>query len=241
MKRLLLAAAFALLSACATHYTTPAAGVSLAAIAETESDIRDAFSRQPAIAFPARLAIARVAQSGYSSMTNSGYGAGAFSILTVRDVESDESFQKIAEMDQLAGVAPLSRLFIPRDLRTTKQLREAAAQLRADAILIYTIDTGFRTESTQIGPLQTIALGMFDTENSIVTSTCSFAIVDVRTGFIYGTGETTATETKRSNLWGTRDAVDKARQRAETKAFEDGVAEVGKLWSSIVKEHSGRT
>jgi hypothetical protein len=30
------------------------------------------------------------------------------------------------------------------------------------------------------------------TENAIVTSTCSFVIVDVRTGFIYGTGETTA-------------------------------------------------
>jgi hypothetical protein len=242
MKRLILAAAcLAFLSACATTYTTPAAGVSLAAISETDSDIRDAFAREPAMALPARLAIARVAQAGYRSMTNSGYGGGAFSVLTVRDVESDAAFRKIAQMDDLAGVAPLSRLFIPATLQSTKQLRQSAAQLRADAILIYTIDTGFRTESTQIGPLQTIALGMFDTENSIVTSTCSFAIIDVRTGFIYGTGETTATEQKRSNLWGTRDAVDKARQRAETKAFEDGVTEVGKLWTSIVKEHSGRT
>ena len=36
MKRLIIAACAALLSACATHYTTPAAGVSLAAIAETD-------------------------------------------------------------------------------------------------------------------------------------------------------------------------------------------------------------
>jgi hypothetical protein len=127
------------------------------------------------------------------------------------------------------------------NLTSTRELREAAAQLRADAVLVYTLDTSFRTESAQIGPLQTIALGMFDTEKSIVTSTCSFAIVDVRTGFIYGTGETTASEARQSNLWGTRDAVDKARQRAETKAFEDGVSEVGKLWMSILREHANRT
>ena len=79
---------------------------------------------------------------------------------------------------------------------------------------------------------------MFSTENAIVTSTLSFAVIDVRTGFIYGTGETTASEEQRSNIWATADAADKARQRAETKAFEDGIAEVQKLWTDIVIEHA---
>lgn len=239
MKRILLAVAcFAMLGACATHYTTPAAGVSLAAISEKDGDIADAFKREPAITFPARLAVARVASSGYRSMTNEGYGAGAFSVVTVRDIEGDDSVQKLSSMPKIAGVAPLTRIMLPTNLQSTRDLREAAAQLRADAILIYTLDTSFRTESTQIGPLQTIALGMFSTENAIVTSTCSFVIVDVRTGFIYGTGETTAKEEQRSNMWGTEDAADKARQAAETKAFEDGIAEVSKLWTSIVREHA---
>jgi hypothetical protein len=239
MKRFILAiASLAVLGACATHYTTPAAGVSLAAISEKDEDIAEAFKPEPAITFPARLAIARVAAPGYQTLTNQGYGYGTFSVVTVRDIEGEDSFQQIATLPKIAGVAPLTRIMLPTRLQTTRDLRQSAAQLRADVILIYTLDTSFRTESTQIGPLQTIALGMFDTENAIVTSTCSFAIVDVRTGFIYGTGETTATETKRSNMWATQDAADKARKTAETKAFADGVTEVSKLWTSIVLEHA---
>lgn len=240
MKRIILAiACLTLLGACASHYVTPAGGVSLAAISEKDSDIADAFKREAAAVFPARLAVARVASSGYRSMTNQGYGGGAFSVVTVRDIESDDAVQQLQSMPNIAGVSPLTRIMLPSNLQSTRDLRETAAQLRADALLIYTLDTSFRTESTQIGPLQTIALGMFATENAVVTSTCSFVIVDVRTGFIYGTGETTATEEQRSNVWGTADAADKARQAAETKAFADGIKEVGKLWTSIVREHAG--
>lgn len=239
MKRFILAAAcLALLGACATRYVTPAAGVSLAAISEKDEDIAEAFKREPAIVFPARLAIARVAAPGYHTLTAAGYGSGAFSVVTVRDIESEDAVRQIASLPKVAGVAPLTRIMLPTNLQTTRALRQSAAQLRADAILIYTLDTSFRTKSTQIGPLQTIALGMFDTENAIVTSTCSFVIVDVRTGFIYGTGETTAREAKRSNMWATQDAADKARQTAETKAFDDAIAEVAKLWTSIVLEHA---
>jgi len=239
MKALIAAiASLTLLGGCATYYTTPAGGVSLAAISEKDESIADAFKREPAIVFPARLAVARVAASGYRSMTNQGYGGGAFSVVTVRDIESSDAVQTLAAMPNIAGVAPLTRIMLPTNLQSAKDLREAAAQLRADAILIYTLDTSFRTESTQIGPLQTIALGMFSTENSIVTSTCSFVVIDVRTGFIYGTAETTATEEQRSNLWGTTDAADKARQAAETRAFEEGIAEVEKLWGAIAQEHA---
>jgi acyl-CoA synthetase (AMP-forming)/AMP-acid ligase II len=242
MKQFIIAiAGLALLGACATHYTTPAGGVSLTAISDKDEDIADAFSREPAMEFPARLAIARVAAAGYRSMTNTGYGTGAFSVVTTRDIEGEDAVERLAKMPKVAAVAPMARIILPTQLQSTRDLRQSAAQLKADAILIYTLDTSFRTESTQIGPLQTIALGMFNTENAIVTSTCSFAIIDVRTGFIYGVGETTASEEKRSNMWGTRDATDKARMAAETKAFDDAVVEVGKLWLDIVLEHATRS
>jgi hypothetical protein len=238
MKRHIIAiACLAILGGCAT-YTTPAAGVSIAAISEKDADISEAFTREPAITFPARLAVARVAQPGYRSMTNAGYGGGAFSVVTTRDIESEDALRKLSAMPKVAAVAPMARIILPASLQSTRDLREAAAQLKADAMLVYTLDTAFRVESDQIGPLQTIALGMFSTENAIVTSTCSFAIIDVRTGFVYGVGETTASEEKRSNLWGSRDAADKARQTAETKAFDQAVSEIGKLWIDIVLEHA---
>jgi hypothetical protein len=46
--------------------------------------------------FPARLAVARVAASGYQSMTNAGYGGGRFSVITVRDIENEDSFRKLS-------------------------------------------------------------------------------------------------------------------------------------------------
>lgn len=238
MKKLLVIACMALLSACST-YTTPGAGVSLGAISEKDGDIAEAFQREPAVVFPARLAIVRVASSGYSSGSNGSYGAGAFGIVTARDIESEASVARLGAMPQVAAVAPVSRLLVPSQLQTVRDLRSAAAQLKADALLIYTIDTRFRTDSTQLGPLQTIALGFLPSEKAIVNATCAFMIVDVRTGFVYGTGETTATEDQRSDIWGSQSAIESARLRAEQRAYEDSLGEVETLWTSIVAQHGG--
>ncbi len=236
MKRFVLAACLLMLGACST-YTTPGAGVSLAAISDV--DIAEAMSRQPAITFPARLAVARVAAVGYRSGSNDSIGSGAYAIVTTRDIETDASFNRLGAMPRIAAIAPVSRLLVPANLGSTHDLRTAAAQLRADVILIYTIDTRFRTESAQLGPLQTIALGFLPSEKAVVNATCAFMIIDVRTGFVYGTGETTATEDQRSNIWGSSSAIETARLKAEQRAYEDSLAEVEKLWASIVAEHGG--
>ncbi|NJC40305.1 hypothetical protein GGQ87_000563 [Brevundimonas alba] len=238
MKKLVLLACVALLCGCST-YTTPGAGVSLAAISENDGDIAAAFQREPAITFPARLAVARVAAPGYRSGSNNSVGTGAFGIVTTRDIETDESFARLGAMPQVLAVAPVSRLLVPANLGTTRDLRAAAAQLRADALLVYTIDTRFRTESADVGPLQTIALGFLPTRKAVVNATCAFMVIDVRTGFVYGTGETTATEDQRSNLWGSEQAIEAARLRAERRAFEDGLGEVARLWTSILQQHAG--
>src|SRR5262245_56881609 len=148
MKRIIAAVCLALLSACAT-YTTPAAGVSLAAIAEKDSDIADAFSREPAMPFPARLAIARLAPSGHAPRTHVGSGSSGFSVLAVRDIETDSAIERIANLPEIAGVATLSRLLLPTILQSIRGLRQSAAQLKADALLVYSIDTGVRRESDQ--------------------------------------------------------------------------------------------
>lgn len=236
MKRVLLVACLLLLGACST-YTTPGAGVSLSAISDV--DIAEAMSRQPALTFPARLAVARVAAVGYRSASNESMGSGAYAIVTTRDIETDASFERLGRMPRIAAIAPVSRLLVPANLSSTRDLRTAAAQLRADAIIIYTIDTRFRTESAQLGPLQTIALGFLPSEKAVVNATCAFMIIDVRTGFVYGTGETTATEDQRSNIWGNASAIETARLKAEQRAYEDSLAEVEKLWASIVAEHGG--
>lgn len=235
MRSLVLAVCCAAVLAGCSTYRTPGAGVALGSI--TETDIAEAFTREPSVQFPARMAIARVAGANYWSRSNSVYGGGAFSVVTTRDIETDESVERLGRMPRIAAVAPVSRLLVPTALESTRDLRTAAAQLRADVLLIYTIDTRFRTETTELGPLQTIALGFLPSKKAVVRATCAFMIVDVRTGFVYGTGETTATEDQRSNVWGTENAIEEARLKAERRAFEDGLDEVETLWRGVIAQH----
>lgn len=237
MKRGLLAIGLALLMSACASYTTPGAGVALGAIAEADTDIADAFQRRASAVFPARIAVVRVAAPGYYSGTNQSMGSGRFSVVTARDIETEDSFARLGRMPRVAGVAPISRLLLPAQLTSIRDLRTSAAQLQTDVLLVYTIDTQFRTENTSLGPLQTISLGFLPTKKAIVSATCAFMLVDVRTGFIYGAGERTATQDQRSNLWDSRDAIEAARIRAERQAFEDGLGEIETLWTSVLAQH----
>jgi len=104
MKRFVLAACLLMLGACST-YTTPGAGVSLAAISDV--DIAEAMSRQPAITFPARLAVARVAAVGYRSGSNDSIGSGAYAIVTTRDIETDPRLQRPGPYPRIAPIPPV--------------------------------------------------------------------------------------------------------------------------------------
>lgn len=238
MRGLLLAGSVLLLafvSGCA-HYQTPGAGVSIPAL--TDGDIADVMARKPAAQFPARIVIARVQASGYVSRTGYSYGTGQFSVLTTRDIETDDDFAMLAALPGVAAVGPLNRILLPLDLRSTRQLRQAAAQLRGDIVLLYTIDTQFHTQSQLIAPLQLVSLGLFASEKSRIVTTCAAALIDVRTGFVYGVAEGTATDTRRSSVWSTEDAIDKARLKTERAAFSAALQEVAKVWSSINAEHA---
>jgi hypothetical protein len=225
------------LGGCASQqYVTPGEAVSLPDI--TETDIGEVLTREPAAPFPARLIVARVQAPGYVSYSNRGYGHGNYTVLTARDMETDEDFRRISAMPGVAAVGPLSRVLLPRELNTTRDLRTSAAQLRADVILLYTIDTSFRTDTTRIGPLQAVSMGFFPNKKARVSSTCAAAFLDVRTGFVYGIAEATATEQQRSGYWNTQDAIEKARVNAERGAFAGALTEIEKAWGAIVAEYS---
>lgn len=232
---LLIFVAGAGLAGCA-HYVTPGGAVSLPEI--TEGDIGQALAREPAAPFPARLIVARLQAPGYASYSNRGYGHGSYTVLTARDIETDEDVRRIGAMPGVAAVGQLSRVLLPPELNTTRDLRTAAAQLRADVILLYTIDTSFRTDTLRIGPLQTVSLGFFPNKNAHVSTTCAAVFIDVRTGYVYGVAEATATEEQRSGFWNTQDAIDAARVTAERKAFAGALTEIEKAWDAIVAQYS---
>jgi hypothetical protein len=121
---------------------------------------------------------------------------------------------------------------------SSRELRTAAAQLRGDVLLAYTLDTVFRTDTLRIGPLQAVSLGFFPNKKANVTATCAAVFIDVRTGHVYGVAEASATEEQRSNIWNTQSAIEEARVAAEREAFAGALAEVEKVWSTILAQHA---
>jgi hypothetical protein len=229
-----------LASGCAAKYTTPGAGMSVGDLSQAEPDIADLMKAEPAARFPARIAVVRLQAAGYSSRTSSCYGEGRYCVVTTRDIEPEDSYAQLAKLPQVAGFGPLNRLILPSRFSSTRELRQSAARLRADMLLVYSIDTAFRIDSTDVGPLGLITLGFLPTKNARVTATASAVMFDVRTGFIYGLAEATAVEEQRGTYWSSEAAVDSARQAAESQAFQKLVGEIRGFWDDVLKTHSAK-
>jgi hypothetical protein len=238
MQRVLLIAGLAALlsSGCAT-YTTPGAGVSLQDLAGADTDIAELMKVEPAAVFPARITVARVQASGYHSRSNTCYGTGRYCVVTTRDVEPESSFDRLSKLPLVSGVALVNRMLLSTKLTSAKDLRQAAATLKTDMLLIYSLDTNFNIENTDVGPLALISLGFLPTKKARVTATASAALFDVRTGFVYGLAEASATEEQRGTFWSSSEAVDSARRRAEADAYQKLVGEIEKFWADILRTH----
>jgi hypothetical protein len=198
----------------------------------TDSGI-DQRHRRPTATFPVGIALARVQEPGYRSATTEGWGQGAYSIVTTRDVESAEQLARVSKLPLVHGVSPISRLLLPDQLDDDRPLRKAATAMNAQMLLIYTIGTTIHVED-MAKPVSVVTLGMSPTQQARVISTASALLVDSDTGYIYGSAEYTSKENQLASAWTNEAAIEQSRRRAEVEAFEGLVTEFEKLWPTIL-------
>ena len=232
---LLLPAMLLLLGGCAV-YTTPGEPANLTAI--TDQGIWERFEPKPAATFPARIATVRLQSADYRAWKTTTYGKGRFSVVPVHQVETEEAFNRIAQLPNIAGLASLNRLVLPASIESIRDLRLSAAQLQADFLLVYTFDTDFQIETKPLGALATITLGMLRNREVTIVTTGSAALWDVRTGFLYGLAEATASESHKASLWTKGDVIDNARISLEREAFNKLVTEFTRLWPQVLATHA---
>lgn len=232
------------LVACDKAYTVPGGPADLTALgltpeakaAATDSRIQRAQDKKPLVTFPAILAIARVqAADFYQNGSNRWHGA--YTIVTVRDVEKQADFDQIEKLPNLAGVVALKQILVNPRAHDDEDLREAAAKLHANLLLYYTFDTQFYTNE-RVRPLGVITLGLFPNQNAHATCTVSAVLMDVNNGYIYGVAEATAKDSQLANAWSSAQAMDDARRRVERTAFEDMLKQFTAEWPSIVKTYN---
>ena len=235
----------AALGGCATSYATPGRGARMqlfgAAEAEkaegTDTIIQKALDKKPLASFPASVAVARVQAAGYASRTAQGWGVGQYSVVTSRDVETDADVERLGKLPMVRGIAPLNRLVIPATLQTDYELRHAAAKMHADMLLIYTLDTTFH-DLSRATPLTLVTLGATNTKRKRILCTASAALLDTRSGYVYGLAESTKAHEELQNAWKTEDEVDLTRRAVESKAFAELIGELEKTWGAVVREHA---
>jgi hypothetical protein len=240
---LVLLATLATLGGGCASYLVPGRAADLAALglsaktrAElTEGSIRELLERRALAAFPVNMAVVRVQCSGYRSETARGYGSGRYSVVLERDTETDGDFGKLEKLPDVRGLARLGRLLLPEHLQSNHELRRAAASLRAEMLLVYTLDTTFRVDDNA-KPLTIVTLGLFPGRKTWVQTTASALLVDVRNGYLYGLAEATRKQDQTANAWTSKSTVDRARRKTESEAFSALVKEIEGMWGRVVTE-----
>lgn len=230
-----------LLQGCASYYNAPggAADMSVFGVsgsrqaAMTDSSVAAQLDKRPAASIPAVIALAHVQAPGYSSYCERGYGTGKYSVVTNLDAEKPEDLERLRKLPMVRDVALMSRLVLPSELRSDIDLRAAAGALHADMLLVYTFDTTFRTDDFA-SPLTLVTLGLFPSKTAQVSTTASAALIDTRTGYIYGTTTGRSRQSQLANSWTSEKAADDARLRAEREALDEVLTGVEQLWGRVI-------
>ena len=231
---LVLTAIALLLSGCST-YIPPGAKADLQAFAPPS--IQEGFAAKPTNPFPASIAAVRVQAPTYTnyylSRNGGQYGTGKYSVITTREVEEQAQFDRVTALPQVAGLVALNRMLLPAELQGDREIREAAARLHADLVLLYTFDTAF-FDHDAARPLTVITLGLSPTRKITAVTTVSALLLDTRTGYVYSAYEVTEREATTSTSWGSGDSADEARRTTEKRAFAKLVDEFAASWPKLI-------
>jgi hypothetical protein len=235
---------FLLVTGC-TEYVAPGPGANMERVgltktvrqASTDGVIQQSFDKKPLANFPTGVAVVRVQAPNYQSTTAHGYGTGAYSVLTTRDVEKPEQIERLGKLPMISGIAPINRLLLPANLESDLELRQAAAKLQADMLLIYTLDTAFTTED-KAAPLSVISLGLSPNQQVRCTCTASAVLMDTRNGYIYGLAEATDQKNQMTSAWQNDTAIDETRRATESAAFDKLVGDLETTWKGVVTRYA---
>lgn len=229
---------------CVQSYATPGRGANMELFdkapaesrnSQSDGSVVDAINKRPLATLPTAVAVVRVQAPGYQSPNAEIWGSGAYCVVTSRDIDGmQEVLNRLEKSPRLNGLAPLNRLLLPAQFKSDLELRQAAAALHADMLLIYTLDTTFQVEDVA-APLTVVTLGLSPNQVAQVHCTASAILIDTRNGYIYGVAEGSERQEQLASGWTNAAAVDQTRRRVEAVAFKKLGTSLETMWGSVVK------
>jgi hypothetical protein len=195
----------------------------------THPIVARAYNARPAMHFPATISVVAEQQDARNHL---------------------RAFDAAGRLDRLKGLPQLSNVVLQTTLLGNSDVngserkagwdlaaRESAARMHADAVLLIGMDT-FTTDGDVIAPLTVLSLGLMPNHRYQIVSTAMGALVDVRTGYVYGTLERSAAKGGVTMSWGESDVVGRATRKAEAAALEKLLGEFPNFWQGVVKTHA---
>ncbi len=219
----------AFLSGCSSYINSPAARSAVAGKREAFSHqlISRAYNAQPTMRFPAAVAVAP---------------HGSEAIMHLRALDALGKLEPLKTLPQLRALPMVSGL-VESNIRHSDEsnvsdlrLREAAARLHADAVLLISVETN-ATNGEVFAPLTTATLGLFPNNRYEIIATGLAALVDTRTGYVYGTLEKSAAKTGVVMVAGSDESLQRRKQQAQRMAMEKLLKEFPSFWSGVVAAH----
>lgn len=202
--------------------------------------IAAAYARKPEAMLPARIAVARLesreVNPSWFHQTSQRTPVTKLTLASKADPVTSAAYQRLAALPEVADLTPLNALVAGQTIDSQEDLREAAARVHADLVYVYTFDTYSKCTRSLYGlvVLSLGVLGFLPLVTIDVEATASGALIDVRSGYVYGVADATALSKKQSNSWSEREDEETARRAGEGAAFEKLNAEFEKRWSAHV-------
>ncbi len=250
-------AAGALASGCSAQFVRPGRPADLALLTQEEAlgnataderpaavlSLRELLERRPGATFPTALAVVRLQaserehHSPWARLAKQPAPA-RFELVTRRDVETDACLERLRALPEVRGIAAANALLLSGPIEDEVDLRKLAAQLGADVLLVYTLDT--HEELDDESPLFSfLTLGLLPTHEIEVRTTASAVRLDTRTGYCFGAAEGTAANDPHTSYWRWEEATEDARIATEREAFAKLVAGLEDTWRGLVATHAG--
>lgn len=194
--------------------------------------VRAALEREPVAPFPASIAVVRLGGRSYGERHEKRAWLASNSGKTVEAL-----IEHCRRMPMVSTVTPINMLTTKSET-TADDLRETAAGVRADLLLVTSVVTQHTGEDLA-WPIGLVTLGLFPTKVRSTETSATMALIDTRTGYVYAVAEAHDDADQLANGWTAEMAESDAQDRSERRAGEKLIARFEEEWKKVLNSHAG--
>ena len=215
----------------------PSEAISPPYVSDIDQDIRDIAAVEPDLKFPARIGIAYIEQGSLKTLPPD-HGEAWHPVTERVDGQLGEIVPISPLIAQMVSTGPAS--YETRVSHLINSIRRGAARQHVDYVLIYEISeaSGRQSNCLRLADWSVLGLFIIPSRDVDVVASGSAILIDVRTGYPYGTASGVATRDGIATPAGANSKRAKLAERAEKAAVSNLAKDVIVMIDTLVEQVS---